>query len=73
MSDKVKDLGIAIFLMGLWFVLAVLLIKFMNTRESFTARQNRKNSDKNSAFYDAPPSYEEVMRLSNRLEAVLVR
>ena len=72
MSDKVKDLGIAIFLMGLWFVLAVLLIKFMNTRESFTARQNRKNSDKNS-FHDAPPSYEEVMRLSNRLEAVLVR
>ena len=72
MFDKVKDLGIAIFLMGLWFVLAVLLIKFMNTRESFTARQNRKNSDKN-AFYDAPPSYEEVMRLSNRLEAVLVR
>ena len=72
MSDKVKDLGIAIFLMGLWFVLAVLLIKFMNTRESFTARQNRKNSDKN-ALYDAPPSYEEVMRLSNRLEAVLVR
>ena len=61
MSDTIKDLIIAVILIAMWFIIAVLLIKFMNLRaqQHFHKRQREKQQ---SVDLD-PPSYEEAVKL----------
>ena len=76
MGDKIRELGIAVTLIAMWFALAILVVKYMKLSPATRRAQSDEDDEDTDVkedwydYIDEPPSYAEVMRQDNRIECV---